>query len=1001
MEAPGRIVWVLDDGHSESEELAVREDLADVLVRAATINESFETQALTFTSLLLGILHAPDPMSKSVQDYFKRAGIDVGYLFRKRGATPQQVAGLLTRSDEEKYGLLEHPMQRSESARRVLLRAKEILQVSHGPDTPLDPMDVRHLVAAFIAEPDYHEDDFKQLRLDRVAWGQSFLSQVSAVYPSESPFWKRFFAETFPGIPLKTEQPQKLQSEQAQANDGPRVAWRRADFDADVATDRDLVGIRRDVEALAYLATSTKTTPPLSIGLFGDWGSGKTFFMSALKRRISEITAAARGDKRSQDEVACFRNVAQIEFNAWHYSESNLWASMVEHIFQNLRISDDEEERLLAERRDKVIQLLGQNEIEAKTADALAAQAKENLDAKEQEVARLDQAQADKRAELGKVTASNTVAAVRAGLSLDAGVRREVTEALQAAGVHDAGAAAEDVQKTLDHALAEVSRASEFLRPLLQRSGWSRFGLLALAVVAPLAVGFLFRSVFGRFRQAELGKIVGGLTTLLGFVGVVTTWIGKQVDRVARLREKLVPLKKKIDATIEAQQNALASEQAKEIAVKIQELDQLRIEYTDALRAREQARTAKEALELELARTSTTYRLGAFIDDRARSTDYRKHLGLAALIRRDFEKLSRLVETENKRLLGKPDGQSNGAPEVPGGIGLNRIILYIDDLDRCPEQRVVDVLRAVHLLLAFPLFVVVVGVDSRWVARCLEQRYSGLLRRDDTAESRQETDVSPGRLSNATALDYLEKIFQIPIWLSPIPQAQRVNMVQTLFTGGAPGPASAKPESALAPKSVRAPAKRPADLETVRAALPSSHRAPGPLTIQTIEPAVSTLEATAIELDPPGLDISRSELEFVAQLGPLLSRSPRVLKRFVNTYRLLKVGLSDHEQRAFVTDDPHSDHRVCLLQLAVLVGMPELSARFVNALARGSDNDTLLTLVEYLRSGPGGQQTVGLEDLHSLSDWLDTSTTSAAIPVSLLARWAPRVARFTFNLRQG
>jgi hypothetical protein len=99
MEAPGRIVWVLDDGHSEAEELAVREDLADVFARSATINRSLEKQALTFTSLLLGILHAPDPMSKSVQDYFKRAGIAAGTLYKK--STPRdrvRVAALFRRS---------------------------------------------------------------------------------------------------------------------------------------------------------------------------------------------------------------------------------------------------------------------------------------------------------------------------------------------------------------------------------------------------------------------------------------------------------------------------------------------------------------------------------------------------------------------------------------------------------------------------------------------------------------------------------------------------------------------------------------------------------------------------------------------------------------------------------------------------------------------------------------------------------------------------------------
>ncbi|MGH3928616.1 MAG: P-loop NTPase fold protein [Pseudonocardiaceae bacterium] len=36
---------------------------------------------------------------------------------------------------------------------------------------------------------------------------------------------------------------------------------------------------------------------------------------------------------------------------------------------------------------------------------------------------------------------------------------------------------------------------------------------------------------------------------------------------------------------------------------------------------------------------------------------------------------------------------------------IDRIIIYIDDLDRCPPQRVVEMLEAIHLLLAVELFV--------------------------------------------------------------------------------------------------------------------------------------------------------------------------------------------------------------------------------------------------------------------------------------------------------
>ena len=60
-------------------------------------------------------------------------------------------------------------------------------------------------------------------------------------------------------------------------------------------------------------------------------------------------------------------------------------------------------------------------------------------------------------------------------------------------------------------------------------------------------------------------------------------------------------------------------------------------------------------------------------------------------------------------------------------LPLERVILYIDDLDRCPPDVVIKVLEAVHLLVAFPAFVVVVGVDPRWLHQAIRQHYATVL----------------------------------------------------------------------------------------------------------------------------------------------------------------------------------------------------------------------------------------------------------------------------------
>ena len=34
--------------------------------------------------------------------------------------------------------------------------------------------------------------------------------------------------------------------------------------------------------------------------------------------------------------IAMFRNVVQVKFNSWHYSDANLWASLITEIFDSL-----------------------------------------------------------------------------------------------------------------------------------------------------------------------------------------------------------------------------------------------------------------------------------------------------------------------------------------------------------------------------------------------------------------------------------------------------------------------------------------------------------------------------------------------------------------------------------------------------------------------------------------------------------------------------------------
>jgi hypothetical protein len=73
---------------------------------------------------------------------------------------------------------------------------------------------------------------------------------------------------------------------------------------SDKETLHDFLGYRSYVEVLAEICTQTSLAP-LTLGVFGPWGSGKTSLMSMLQRRL--------------DPDAAVSGIKTLSFNAWRY----------------------------------------------------------------------------------------------------------------------------------------------------------------------------------------------------------------------------------------------------------------------------------------------------------------------------------------------------------------------------------------------------------------------------------------------------------------------------------------------------------------------------------------------------------------------------------------------------------------------------------------------------------------------------------------------------------
>jgi hypothetical protein len=920
----------LEDEGEPAQEVLVTQALADVLARSAQISRGNDEFDVSFSSLLIATLASDpsDPAVRYFRAYAEKFRSDM--LLRKRNLGEDSVAELQSQALDRTR--LASPLRRTISAAQAFKMAEMICSDASPEGSGLD---TRHVLAAYTAITDYHTSDFLDFKIDRRAWARDLGAVFASSYPAEKKFWLTLAAN--PDLYSLPVPP----------------------FDADVSGEKDLLKINPEVRALAALIASHKTPLPLSIGLFGKWGSGKSFYMRQLQRRIEQIVKTAR---RSRGASAYFTEVVQIQFNAWQYNESNLWASLVDHILSNLRVLEEDKPGLLEQRRKEVIESMHRIEDKQATLDQQTQTLKAQIHSKEEDI-RKKKAQQEER--LKALAETLSFSALKDGLvrgiDLDPELKKSVVSLAAETGVPALVGDARELQATLLQARDEVTGWGALFTQL-NRPGRRKmyYALWGVIVLAPLLLGgfVLWAKAHPGWVQQLAAFVVGAGA----YVKVAQTWATKQLRFARGLREQIENRRLAVEAMIERQLAAARESSAKEIAEHLVGLNDLRAEEARLAREKDQLEKEKVQVSRKLDGLSAGFLLNEFLGERAASQDYVKHLGLVALIRRDFDRLSRLIEQSNQEWLNRQNGNGESSAAAPVQAKLpqiHRIVLYIDDLDRCSESVVVKVLQAVHLLLAFPAFVVVVGVDSRWLQSCLEKEIWAGLSDPDRA---------------GTPLDYLEKIFQIPIWLPHLSDRQKQDMVSAFL----------RPSRKVSPGTAGMPGG--ADPGATRSAEPERNNH-----------LQDQGEATPVQLNPPELDISERESKFIRELVPLLSDSPRVLKRFANTYRLLRAGLSPADQAGFA-DGTTDSFRMCMFQLAVLVCMRRFAADY---LARLRSAPAELQFSQWLGSDSPQEQMKRsspewsvLGRLCAENDLVRDSSGSATVQQA--REWAERAARYSF-----
>jgi hypothetical protein len=674
----------------------------------------------------------------------------------------------------------------------------------------------------------------------------------------------------------------------------------------------DKIGVLDEAKAMAALAIRTEE-PPLAIGILGDWGTGKSFFMRLIHQQIQE---------RSTDTVL-------IRFNAWHFVDSNLWASLVDHIFTEL--DQWVRKREIGEQSQRSSEQLFEK---LSTAQELALEAAERL-------VRCRQAQKIATERLAEAERSTNLFWESVAHTLKSKISWEkVQTAAQSLGLGQLCDDTVRLKETIDSLDQQRTRIQIIKEGLLHRIGsWPVIlAGVAIILIAPPAFSKTY-VLLNEFFQVQINSITKDLLALTGPIAGITAGIALLIKHLRKAVDQIADFRETLNAAIEQQATSHS-----------QTLSKLEADVVEArsLVATTTERVAEATHEFDAG--TGRGRMLRFIRERANDGHYASHLGLVAAIRKDFEELSRGLRADpevvqhplldgkfQKRIQDLLDDPKNHlkpadkeklalmqkATSAPELQHFKRIVLFIDDLDRCPPSKVVEVLQAVHLLLGFPLFIVFVAADVRWVNRALTKHYPDLLDNPLSDNTRKE--------QGATAHDYLEKIFQIPYWVRPMNAGASIALLESRIR---------RVDKSLTPPSL------PPSL-TDGTILAKNQD------IEDSETSIKEelgLESTSQESDDFNhranrLSFSDVERAFLSQLAPFAGSSPRRVLRFINTYRIIKISLSDDENAAL----EQRYFRELLLQLAINTGAPEVFGQWLDFLQQNANTSDMRKLLDNMR----------------------------------------------------
>ncbi|MGM3308822.1 P-loop NTPase fold protein [Anabaena sp. WFMT] len=603
-------------------------------------------------------------------------------------------------------------------------------------------------------------------------------------------------------------------------------------FRNDQPSGEDSLDVAKELQSLADVLMLRSLQPPLAVAILGSWGSGKSFGMHLIEKQITkircqQITAKQTwGQKGDEPNLSPYvGHVYQIKFNAWSYAKSDLWASLMQTIFDQL-----DRQLTLEKQLEKVSNLLAGGDIwrvvnqmndgdrkailESELGKDVFAKLEDGnalwdilSEVREEEQKKLEQTEQELQSLETEVRKENEKIAKEVNqefenksriivfltqlkeLSKDKFGKSILKDFLNTYDFKDKNdletqfpifknldkleeshliEKVEDLIKTRDSRIDNIIKKSEKIKNFVEEQPSRIVGLIEfikkdkkILIIFIILTSLPFISYFVIvYILPNLLPAIARITSVLKLwlITISTlpaTGMGIKILKKLRIfQAKTSRLFKVAKESVEQEKQKLAVEKEKKIQDEIKNKNSENQQKIENLQA--QIERQKQRIGL----TAQYKSLLDFVNNRLEDNSYQKLLGLMHQIQDDLADLSDHLTYKSGNT--NPEKLEVLKKHFPRGPA--RIVLYIDDLDRCPPDKVVQVLEAVQLLLNTEIFVIVLAIDDRYIGRALEQIYRGVLKRGGTP----------------SGVDYLEKIIQIPYRMRPISKNVTVSYLKSL-----------------------------------------------------------------------------------------------------------------------------------------------------------------------------------------------------------------------------